>query len=160
MKGKYRLRFLVCGPPPSRPPPRNVRCKTRRREITIYFYIACRSWIIKEAKRFAPSATHGFSVTLVAPEGARREKISARLLGHVRQISPNARDGGYRRALSRIFYLRHAKRYIRAIFTPACAASFAFYRAATRYLEYTPGGCISHSALLCALRFVARRIYV
>lgn len=32
---------------------------------------------------------------------------------------------------------------IRAIFTPAaCATSFAFYRAATRYFEYTLGGCL------------------
>lgn len=95
----------------------------------------------------------GFSVfpSVARKEPARRYRRRARLLGHVRQISPNARDGGYRRALSRIFYLRYTKRYIRAIFTPACAASFTFYRAATRYLEYTLSGCISHSVLYRAV---------
>jgi len=43
---------------------------------------------------------------------------------------------------------------IHAIFTPA---SFAFYRAATRYLEYTLGGCISYSAMLHTSFFVAQR---
>lgn len=106
-----------------------------------------------------------FHDSWVSPLRSSRKEPAARryrLLGHVRQISPNARDGGYWRALSRIFY--YAKRYIhaypRAIFTPACAASFAFYRAATRYLEYTLGGCISHSAVLYTLFFCARRIRV
>jgi hypothetical protein len=68
---------------------------------------------------------------------AREDIGGEQLLGHVRQISPNARDGEHRRTLSRIFPPpREAISAHCAIFTPACAANFAFYRAPTRYLVH------------------------
>lgn len=72
----------------------------------------------KGGRAFRSFRAYGFSVTSVA-EGARprrRYQRRARRLGHVRQISPNARDGGYRRALSRIFYLRRTRGDISARF--------------------------------------------
>lgn len=115
----------------------------------------------KKGECSAPFATQGFSVTSVA--GKSHEKISGGERGSSvtcdkYRLTHVTADTGE----SYLVYFTSATRSdistrIHAIFTPACAASFAFYRAATRYLEYTLGGCISYSAVLHTSFFVAQR---
>jgi len=93
---------------------------------------------------------------------AREDIGGEQLLGHVRQISPNARDGKHRRTLSRIFPppKRSDIRTLRNFYSRVRRKFCILSNADSDISLYTVDRCISHSHGIRALVSLYRCVYI